>query len=109
LGAVVDRYTLVRVLGFGGMGAVYEARHATLSRRFAIKFLLPELSANREVLRRTGPSEQSERRPNKRTPARAARVAAPPSAVAAPNPAPPAASPPARRPVDIEKDNPYGP
>jgi serine/threonine-protein kinase len=52
VGAVVDRYTLVRVLGQGGMGAVYEARHATLSRRFAIKFLLPDLASNRDILRR---------------------------------------------------------
>jgi eukaryotic-like serine/threonine-protein kinase len=52
LGSTLDKYTLVRLLGRGGMGAVYEARHATLSRRFAIKFLLPELAANRDILRR---------------------------------------------------------
>ena len=34
------------------MGAVYEARHAKLSRRFALKFLLPELAARPELLRR---------------------------------------------------------
>ncbi len=52
IGAVVDRYTIVRLLGHGGMGAVYEARHATLARRVAIKFLLPELAANPDALRR---------------------------------------------------------
>lgn len=52
IGTVVDRYTIVRLLGQGGMGSVFEARHATLARRFAIKFLLPALATNREVLRR---------------------------------------------------------
>jgi serine/threonine protein kinase len=51
IGTVVDKYTIVRMLGRGGMGAVYEARHK-LSRRFAIKFLHPELAANREILHR---------------------------------------------------------
>jgi tRNA A-37 threonylcarbamoyl transferase component Bud32 len=52
IGTVVDKYTIVRMLGRGGMGAVFEARHARLARRFAIKFLLPEFAANREILRR---------------------------------------------------------
>jgi eukaryotic-like serine/threonine-protein kinase len=52
IGTVVDRYTIVRLLGQGGMGSVFEARHATLARRFAIKFLLPALATNRDVLRR---------------------------------------------------------
>jgi serine/threonine protein kinase len=52
VGTVVDRYSIVRVLGRGGMGAVYEARHAQLARRFAIKFLLPKLADHRDALRR---------------------------------------------------------
>jgi len=52
IGSVVGKYVIVKLLGKGGMGAVYEARHAQLSRRFAVKFLLPEFAAHREVLAR---------------------------------------------------------
>jgi tRNA A-37 threonylcarbamoyl transferase component Bud32 len=49
IGSVVNgKYRLVRVLGDGGMGSVYEALHAVLGTRVAIKVLHPELA------RRTG-------------------------------------------------------
>ena len=52
IGSIVGKYVIVRLMGKGGMGAVYEARHGELSRRFAIKFLLPEFAANRDLLSR---------------------------------------------------------
>ena len=33
IGTIVNKYSIVRVLGAGGMGVVYEARHATLARQ----------------------------------------------------------------------------
>jgi serine/threonine-protein kinase len=45
-------YRLVRRLGRGGMGEVYEASHARLPGRFAVKILLAELADNREAFAR---------------------------------------------------------
>src|SRR5437764_15077094 len=44
-GQILDgTYHLQRLVGEGGMGAVYEATHARLAGRYAIKVLLRELS-----------------------------------------------------------------
>ena len=43
------RYRIVRLLGEGGMGAVYEAVHPILKKRVAIKTLLPSLAAQADA------------------------------------------------------------
>jgi len=49
VGSIVNgKYRIVRTLGDGGMGSVFEAQHAVLGTRVAIKVLHPEL------MRRTG-------------------------------------------------------
>jgi eukaryotic-like serine/threonine-protein kinase len=52
IGTVVGKYRIERLLGRGGMGSVYEARHLELPKRFAVKFMLPEYAANRSTLHR---------------------------------------------------------
>jgi tRNA A-37 threonylcarbamoyl transferase component Bud32 len=48
-----NTYAIMRVLGEGGMGRVYEARHTRISsKRFAIKMLHPEFARQPEVLSR---------------------------------------------------------
>ncbi len=46
------RYQVVRLLGRGGMGSVYEGRHVVVGKRVAIKFLHAEFAQNEEVLKR---------------------------------------------------------
>src|SRR5580698_6612843 len=50
---IASSYTIVRVLGEGGMGRVYEARHTRISgKRFAVKMLHPEYTRQPDVLSR---------------------------------------------------------
>jgi serine/threonine-protein kinase len=53
VGQLLDRkYRIVRLLGEGGMGCVYEARHELIGRRIAIKFLHPDLALHSDILMR---------------------------------------------------------
>ncbi|HEY1960209.1 MAG TPA: serine/threonine-protein kinase [Polyangiaceae bacterium] len=49
---IAGKYDLVRLIGRGGMGSVWEARHATLGTRVAIKFIEADLARNGELRRR---------------------------------------------------------
>jgi tetratricopeptide (TPR) repeat protein/predicted Ser/Thr protein kinase len=47
-----NRYEIVRTLGEGGMGAVYQARDRELDRMVALKIIRSELAGDAEILRR---------------------------------------------------------
>jgi eukaryotic-like serine/threonine-protein kinase len=49
---VASKYHIVRVIGRGGMATVYEARHAEIGKRVAIKVLNAELAASTTVTER---------------------------------------------------------
>ena len=49
---ILAKYRIERVIGLGGMGAVVSARHLQLDERVAIKFLLPAMLENEEVVQR---------------------------------------------------------
>lgn len=52
VGQRVSNYEIIRRLGQGGMGVVYLARHVTLERDVAIKFLAGQLSNNQDYVDR---------------------------------------------------------
>lgn len=51
-GSKLGPYYLVRKLGEGGMGAVYEARHTKLDKTFALKVLPPGFASNAALVSR---------------------------------------------------------
>ncbi|MCC6994557.1 MAG: serine/threonine protein kinase [Deltaproteobacteria bacterium] len=52
LGETIGNYEVLETLGAGGMGTVYLATHKLIGRKAAIKVLLPELSAQRDMVSR---------------------------------------------------------
>jgi serine/threonine protein kinase/HEAT repeat protein len=52
VGQVMGGYEVVRRLAEGGMGVIYEGRHAKLGRRVAIKVLKPEYCQSEDVVER---------------------------------------------------------
>jgi eukaryotic-like serine/threonine-protein kinase len=53
VGLVVDgRYRIERVLGTGGMGAVYEAEHVEIGKKVALKVLHPQFSRQADLVAR---------------------------------------------------------
>jgi serine/threonine protein kinase/tetratricopeptide (TPR) repeat protein len=49
---LANRYEVIKILGEGGMGAVYKARDLELEREVALKVIRPELANNPEILQR---------------------------------------------------------
>ena len=47
-----ERYRIVRKIGDGGMGSVYEGEHIVIKRRVAIKVLHPQFAQNKEITAR---------------------------------------------------------
>jgi serine/threonine-protein kinase len=49
---LADRYRILRKLGEGGMGEVFEAQHIYIDKRYAIKTLRPEVTTSPEAVAR---------------------------------------------------------
>src|SRR5262245_25453157 len=52
VGQKIQKYEIVRVLGRGGMGMVYEALNTAIGKRVAMKFVDAEMSRNTDAVAR---------------------------------------------------------
>lgn len=52
IGSKIGEFEVLRRLGVGGMGAVYEGKHPIIGKRVAVKILHPHLAEQPEVLKR---------------------------------------------------------
>jgi serine/threonine-protein kinase len=52
IGYTLDRYRILRVIGKGGMGVVYEAEHTQLGKRVAVKLMLEKYANDHEAIAR---------------------------------------------------------
>ena len=51
-GDTLGQYRIIRLLGRGGMGEVYEVEHTTLARRYALKLLPADFASRSDSLER---------------------------------------------------------
>ncbi|MBL8955405.1 MAG: serine/threonine protein kinase [Myxococcaceae bacterium] len=51
-GRRIGDYDMIDRIGVGGMGVVYEGKHPVIGKRVAVKFLLPALSKDKELVAR---------------------------------------------------------
>ncbi len=52
VGALLGQYRVLRQLGEGGMGAVFEGEHVSIARHVAIKVLHPEYAVRKDLVQR---------------------------------------------------------